>query len=369
MKKINFKLNSIVSGIAIAVVLASGSCKKQDEQAPLASEEAIGENAGIGKNSAKTLASGQVVRLADGRFQASVNGVTRYTGTDYIASINAAITGLTPGRTTKEWITIRTSGTSGDSGTTLKYVSMASYTGLDFTGATMTCNSSGLYIVPIMGDRKTDLEIKNFKVAGTPRYCVWFRGCNNMRISNVNFNISSPDMGLGLRIDNSTASTRNLTIDGTLVFKGGDNHIETVGVDGFTIGNVTSSNNRACGVLLNTSKNGTVGTVTGSYNSNGGGYATFRVANNNGPNVRCAKVYSRNSGRGFFSVSGSGGTTVTTVDIANNTGHGILLQNAYDTFVNGGTVSNSNRNIQHDNATNCRTVVNGRTYTAYDGIW
>jgi hypothetical protein len=246
---------------------------------------------------------------------------------------------------------------------------MQSYTGLDFSYATFNCNSSDLFIVPVLADRKTNVEVKNLKVTGNPRYGIWFKGCNNMIVSNIDMNIISPEMGLGLRVDNSTATTRNLTVNGSQVYRGGDMHIETYGLDGFNIGNVTTSNNRGCGVLLNQSKNGTVGTVTGNYNCNGGGYATFRVANNNGPNVRCAKVYSRYSGRGFFSVSGSGGTTITTVDIANNTGHGILIQNAYDTYINGGTVSNSGRNIQHDNATNCRTYVNGQTYTAYDGIW
>jgi hypothetical protein len=121
--------------------------------------------------------------------------------------------------------------------------------------------------------------------------------------------------------------------------------------------------------LLNQSRNGSVGTVTGSYNNNGGGYATFRVANSNGPNVTCAKVYSRNSGRGFFSVTGSNGTTVNTVDIANSTSHGIFLEDASNTRVNAGTVSNGHPNVQHVRTSNCRTAVNGQVYTAANGSW
>ena len=364
MNKLNFKLANVAMGLAVASILVTSSCKK-NEQADLTSEEVL--DGVSSKNSAQTMASGEVVRLSDGRWRATVNGVQRYLGTDYIGSINAAIGGLTAGRTTKEWIYIKNSGSSGGSGGVLKHVTMQSNTGLDFSGTTFNCNSGDALIVPVLGDRKTNIEVRNLKVTGNPRYGIWFKGCSNMIISNITMTLTA-DAGLGTRVDHSTGATRNLTINGTQTYSGGDMHIETYGLDGFNIGNVTTSNNRGCGVLLNQSKNGTVGTVTGNYNNNGGGYATFRVANGNGPNVSCTKVYSRNSGRGFFSVTGSNGTTIGSVDIANASG-GILLENASYTRINGGTVSNCGRNIQHSNATNCVTNVNGRTYTATYGIW
>jgi hypothetical protein len=366
MNKSNFSWSSIAAGMAIFAVLATSSCKK-DEATNTIQPELLTENSS--KDGANTLASiGEVIRLADGNWRASVNGVTRYTGTDYIASINAAIGGLTAGRTTKEWVTIKNSGSSGPSGGSLKFVNLQSYTGLDFSNTTFNCNSGDALIVPVQSDRKTQIEVKNLKVTGNPRYGIWFKGCTDMIVSNITMTLTA-DAGLGTRVDHSTAATRNLTINGTQTYSGGDMHIETYGLDGFNIGNVTTSNNRGCGVLLNQSKNGSVGTVTGNYNSNGGGYATFRVANNNGPNVTCAKVYSRNSGRGFFSVTGSNGTTVTTVDIANATSHGIFLEDASNTKVNGGTVSGSNPNVQHVRTSTCITKVNGQTYTAANGIW
>lgn len=320
-----------------------------------------------------TTSSGTVTG-SGGTFTAKVNGVSKYTGTDYIAAIQAACNGLTSGRTTKEWVTISVSGASGSSGGALKYVNLPSYTGLDFQNNTFNANSGDALIVPVLADRKTTIEVTNLKITGKPRYCIWFRGCNSMRISNINMNIGVPatDLGLGIRVDNSTASTSNLTISGSIVGVGGDNTIETYGVDGFSIGNVSSSNNAACGVLLNQSKNGSVGTVTGNNNSTTGsvtGYATFRCANSNGPNVTCAKVYSRGSGRGFFSVTGSNGCTVTTVDIAGTAIQGIFLQDASNTKVLGGTVSSGKPNVQHQNATNCSTKVNGQTYTAVNGTW
>jgi len=367
MNKSFFSLPLFSKNIAAAVLISMSACKKEDI-APVLSTDNISRVAAV---SAAAAASGEVVKLSSGQWRAMVNGVQKYLGNDYIAAINAAVGGLTPGRTSKEWVTIKNSGSSGNSGGAVKAVNLQSHTGLDFSNTTFNCNSNDLLIVPVQADRKTNIEVKNLKVTGNPRYGIWFKGCTNMAISNITMNLTngSGQYGLGIRVDHSTAATSNLTISGNINITGGDMSIETYGLDGFSIGNVTSSNNYGCGVLLNQSKNGTVGTVTGNYNCNGGGYATFRVANNNGPNVTCAKVYSRNSGRGFFSVSGSNGTTVNTVDIANNTSHGIFLEDASNTKVNGGTVSGCNPNVQHVRTTSCTTKVNGQTYTAANGKW
>ena len=130
-------------------------------------------------------------------------------------------------------------------------------------------------------------------------------------------------------------------------------------MDGFKIGDVTVTNSGACGLLLNDSRNGTVGKVTGHHNNKGGGYATFRVANKNGPNVKVQSVHSRDSGRGFFSVSGSHGTTINFVDIANTTSQGIFLEDASNTQVLGGTVKNGHPNCQLVRTTSSRLNVSG----------
>jgi hypothetical protein len=366
MKKIAMPVKAAASmAMAVAVILAGCSKNTVAPDQNTTSLSAPEQLAAVAATS-----SAEVVKIGS-NFRASVNGTQIYLGTDYIGAINAAIGGLTPGRTSKEWVTIKNSGSSGNSGGSVKAVNLQSYTGLDFSGTTFTCNGNDLLIVPVQADRKTQIEVKNLNVSGNPRYGIWFKGCTNMAISNITMNLTngSGQYGLGIRVDHSTAATSNLTISGNININGGDMSIETYGLDGFSIGNVTSSNNYGCGVLLNQSKNGSVGTVTGNYNCNGGGYATFRVANNNGPNVTCTKVYSRNSGRGFFSVSGSNGTTVSTVDIANSTSHGIFLEDASNTKVNAGTVSGGHPNVQHVRTSGCTTKVNGQTYTAANGSW
>lgn len=183
---------------------------------------------------------------------------------------------------------------------------------------------------------KTNVTIKNVTVTNSPRYAFLGRDCLNATISNFKMTNMAGSVG-GIRFDQA-GSSNGLTLADITATDVGGHAVEVWNADGFTIGNIRADRTTGCGLLLNRSKNGTVGTVTGNYNNQGGGYATFRVANGNGPNVNVTKVYSRNSGRGFFSVSGSGGTTVNTVDIASATSEGIYIQDATNTRVVSGKV-------------------------------
>lgn len=275
-------------------------------------------------------------------WRASVDGNNVYTGTRMVDAVNAAIDTMGPGT-----VNVLSSGSSGSDGGEVYGIRPQDGTVLDFHGNTITANGGEL-VVPVYCDRRNGITVRNLNVEGNPRYGMWFRGCSNVTLHNItmNLNISNP-VGLGIRVDASTGPARNLTISGNIRVEGSRTHgIETYGVDGFSIGDVTVNNSGGSGLLLNDSRNGTVGVVTGNRNNQGGGYATFRVANNNGPNVRVEGVYSRNSGRGFFSVSGSNGTTVRHVDIANPTAQGIFLEDASNTHVLSGSVSNGNPNCQ-----------------------
>ena len=183
---------------------------------------------------------------------------------------------------------------------------------------------------------KTNVTVKNVTVTNSPRYAYFARNCTNATISNFKMTNMKDSVG-GIRFD-IDGDASGLKMSDISAYDVGGQAIEIWNANGFTIGNVRADRTTGCGLLLNKSKNGTVGTVTGNYNNQGGGYATFRVANGNGPNVKVEKVYSRNSGRGFFSVSGSYGTTVNTVDIASSTKEGIYIQDATNTKVLSGKV-------------------------------
>lgn len=205
----------------------------------------------------------------------------------------------------------------------------------DFGGRTLDgSNITGDGLFRCFG--KSGVTIKNVTVTNNPRYAFLGRGCNNLTIQNFKMKNMGNSNG-GIRLDkgteNRTVILKDITADNI-----GGHAVELWDTNGFTIGKVTAKNTDGCGLLLNRSRNGTVDTVTGDKNDQNGGYATFRVANNNGSNVKVKKVVSRNSGRGFFSVSGSSGTTVDYVDIASSNKEGIYIQDSSNTLVKSGKV-------------------------------
>ena len=307
--------------------------------------------------SADAFADAEVTRSWRGTWSASVDGSTVYSGNRFFDAVNAAINDMGAGT-----INIRRSGNSGSDGGNVYSIRPRSNQVLDFHGNSINANGGNL-VVPVYCDRRNNIVIRNLRVTGNPRYGIWSRGCSNMTFENISMDLSyHSEVGLGLRVDASTGPSNDLTIRGNININGSTTHgIETYGVNGFSIGDVTVTNTGGSGLLLNDSRNGTVGRVSGHHNNQGGGYATFRVANNNGPNVVVESVYSRNSGRGFFSVSGSHGTTVKNVDIANSTKQNIFLENARDTHVLAGQVSNGNPNCQlvRTDTSNSSIRVNG----------
>lgn len=300
-------------------------------------------------------ADAEVTRQSDGQYLSRVDGNAVYLGSRYFDAINAAINNMGSGV-----VNIRNSGVSGPDGGSVYGIRPKSNQTLDFHGHQVTANGGEL-VVPVYCDRKNNITVRNLHVEGNPRYGVWFRGCSDIVFENITMDLDNNNpVGLGIRVDASSGPSSNLTIRGNININGAKGHaIETYSVDGFSIGDVTVTNNGGSGLLLNDSRNGTVGNVTGLYNNWGGGYATFRVANNNGPNVTVESVYSRYSGRGFFSVSGSHGTTVKHVDIDTTTSQGILIQNADNTHVLAGSVANGNPNCRFDNAGNSSIRVSG----------
>ncbi len=318
---------------AAALLLFASACTKNQQADPTPQAEALANVRAV------TAVSSAEVTGSSGTYTAKVNGVTKYTGTDYIAAIQAACNNLTAGRTSKETVLIKNSGSSGQSGGAIKAVNIPSYTVLDFANTTFNCNSSDQLIVPIQGERRTDIEIKNMKVTGNPRYGIWLKTCSNITLSNIIMTLNSSS-GLGIRVDDSKGDwSRNLTLTSCDISGSGDNAVETYGVDGFTIGTVTATNAGACGLLLNKSKNGTVGTVNATNCGRGTGYAGFRIANNAGPNIQVTTVNSTGCGRGFFSVTSSNGCTIGTLNAKDCQSHGALLENAQQIRINGGTIS------------------------------
>jgi hypothetical protein len=308
----------------------------------------------------KALAPTVIVSKSGDSWVVTDNGIVNSVSySDMFDAVNAAIGCLTTGRSTKEKVLIENSGESGNRTDTasVKSINLTSYTILDFSGNTIDCNavdSSGTaddYIVPILGSKASNISIRNLVVTGNPRYGIWLKSCEDMVLDNITMNLDCEDsnVGIGIRVDYSANSThpfsKNLYADDITITGAGDNAFETYGLDGFYIGTVTASDCDCCGLLLNYSKNGIVGTVDAtrcSYNNQTSGiYAAFRTANDNGPNVHVHQVTSVNCGRGFFSCTDSNGCVIDNVNITDSLAQGILIQNAQYVYVLGGTVSDT----------------------------
>jgi len=281
---------------------------------------------------------------SNGSWTARNGGSTVYTGTDMRAAVQAAIGSLTAGRTSKQRVVVRGSGSIAANAR----ISLPSYTALDVCGTIdVTGSGSGDY-APIYSRGTTQIEVQHLTVTGRPLYGIFMRNVTDVFLGEITMRLSG---GLGVRIDNrgdTSQWSRNITVE-TVNVSGASSHaMETYGVDGLTVGTVTARNVGESGLLLNQTINATIGTVDAEGAGAGTGYAAFRTANRNGrigssyaTNVRVGTVRARGGGRGIFCVSESGGLTVDRIDIASTGNNAILIENCYDVNIAGqsGTVN------------------------------
>jgi hypothetical protein len=272
-------------------------------------------------------------------------GSTVYTGTDMRAAVQAALNSLTAGRTSKQSVVVRGSGSISAGAR----ISVPSYTILDVCGNITATGSGSGDNAPIYSRGTRDIEIRWLNVRGAPLYGIFMRNVNNLVLGQINMQVSG---GLGVRIDNHggdrAVKVRNIRIDNVYISGATNQGVETYGVDGLTVGTVTTRNVGYSGLLLNDTINATVGTVDAENTGTGTGYAAFRMANRNGrigssypTNIRVGTVRARGGGRGIFCVSESGGAVIDRVDIANTGNNSVLIENCYNVTLAGasGTVN------------------------------
>ncbi|GIJ51225.1 hypothetical protein Val02_81110 [Virgisporangium aliadipatigenens] len=282
--------------------------------------------------------------LSGGTWTARNGSSVRYTGTDMVSAVQAAINSLSAGRTSKQRVVVWQGGTMSANAR----ISLPSYTTIDVCGTINVTGSGSGDKAPLYSRGATDVEIQHLTVTGAPIYGIFLRNVTNVVLGTIDMRLSG---GLGVRIDNrgdTSQWTRNVRVD-TVYVSGASSHaMETYGVDGLTVGTVTARNVGESGLLLNQTINATVGTVDAENAGAGTGYAAFRMANRNGrigssynTNIRVGTVRARGGGRGIFCVSESGGAVIDRVDIANTGNNAILVENCYNVGIatNGGTIS------------------------------
>ncbi|MEU7800372.1 RICIN domain-containing protein [Micromonospora arborensis] len=297
-----------------------------------------GTGCGSGSSNAEAVLSGSTWTARNG-------SSTVYSGSDMLAAMQAAVNSLSAGRTSKQRVVVRGSG-SMSAGSRL---SLPSYTTLAVCGTINVTGSGSGDQAPVYSRGTTDVEVQNLTLTGSPLYGIFMRNVNNLTLGQIDMRLSA---GLGVRIDNHggdrAVKVRNIRIDNVYVSGTGTHGVETYGVDGLTIGAVTARNTRDSGLLLNDTINATVGTVDAQGAGTGTGYAAFRMANRNGrvgnsypTNIRVGTVLASGGGRGIFCVSESGGAVIDRVTISNTGNNAILVENCYNVVIAGvsGTVT------------------------------
>ncbi|MCL8016702.1 hypothetical protein [Streptomyces sp. AS02] len=258
---------------------------------------------------------------------------TVYTGSDMRAAVQAAVNSLTSGRTARERVVVRGSG-SVSAGSR---ISLPSYTVLDVCGTINVTGSGSGDQAPVYSRGTRDVEVQHLNLTGSPLYGVFLRNVENVVLGQIDMRLSA---GLGVRIDNrgnTSQWTRNVRIDNVFVSGASSHAVETYGVDGITIGTVTARNVGESGLLFNQTVNATVGKVDAENAGTGTGYAAFRMANRNGrvgssypTNIRVGEVIARGGGRGVFCVSESGGAVIDKVTLNNTGNNSVLIENCYN---------------------------------------
>lgn len=217
-------------------------------------------------------------------------------------------------------------------------------------GNTFTVAHTG-YVVWCKG--VNNIAVYDMTINSGTSYVFRISACNNVILSGININGGY----IGMRCESSDSSSpwnftsTNLTVTNCRFENLGSHGLETYGIDGITVDNIVARNNTECGVLLNNTRNGTIGTVDAYRCSYGGGYAGLRFANNCW-NLTASNLIATECGRGFFTVSTVKDCTLLNATIRNCTSHAILLQNSDNVVVAAGTFNGDGLN--HYTSVNCQ---------------
>lgn len=320
-KALDVRQLSIEDGSRISQYDSHGGPNQQWRLIPVGG----GTGCGSGSFQAEVAASG-------GAWTARNGATTVYNGPSMLGAMRAAVGSLTPGRTAKERVVVRSSGTIAAN----QSLDLPSHTIFESCGTiNVTGTPTGDNAV-VRGRNVTNIEIPHLSVTGGPWFGIFVRNGSNIRLGQIDLRLSG---GLGIRIDNHANRSVRVTgvqLDHVYVEGTGNHGVETYGVDGLTVGTVVARDTAFSGLLLNDTINATVGTVDATGAGTGTGYAAFRMANRNGrigtgypTNIRVGEVIARGGGRGVFCVSESGGAVIDRVDIAETGSNAILIENCY----------------------------------------
>lgn len=209
-----------------------------------------------------------------------------------------------------------------------------------FHDNTFTTTHTG---VAVQARNVANVRVYDMKINASRNFYVFrFSGCNKAVLSGISINGG----GIGMRLESSTArdvwnyTYYDLTVSNCYYENLTSHGLETYSVDRFNITGIIAKNNGECGVLLNNSRNGSIGTVDSYRCCYKGGYAGLRFANTCF-NVTTESLVARECGRGLFVTSGSYDIHVKKAMVIDcidtwGTGRGIWLEKTPDCSVESG---------------------------------
>ena len=256
-----------------------------------------------------------------------------YSGPEYLIAIQAALDSISSGQR----VSVMASGSIGEN--TISIDSGKIFEGCGSIDVGFRSGRGAIESLDTVG-----ASIPYLTLTGNPYFGMRFYGTRDLTLGQITMNLSG---GLGIRFERDEAANSNVKMDVIDVTGAGSHAVETWNIDGLEINQVIARDVGECGLLLQETTNAWVGLVDGDNVASGTGYATLRMANNNGQNadgnydtnVYIDQVISRGGGRGVFCVSQSGGAVIKNVDLADNGNNAILIENCYNVAINGGTVN------------------------------
>ena len=307
--------------------------------------------------------------------------------------VNEAFNLLTPDRTTKEKVSVITSGSTGPASKNQNStvyrtnrmlssvaINVKSFVILDFENNYIFVDDSQTF----KNDAGTEYNINCF--------IDMERGINNSTICNINlmgihvygaflaqsyfilfknFNIQiakgqSRSSGIGIRAQSQANAVCNVELSrwshdlyfdncsfcGTL-----EHGIETFNVYNVYANTIKCTDIGGCGILLNCTYNAWINEVIGVRCCASGTYAAARFANDAGPNINIHYVYGEACGNGVFLVSSSNGITIDKINLVNTHSTPVYVGGSAGLHIQSGKILTNGGNIKFSN-------FNGTTGTA-----
>lgn len=314
--KTNYSFRTLLlKAAAMAVIIVAASCSK--------TENPVGEDvsviSGTSKTSAKALYVNEV-RASGSNYVWRVNNVDQGTTSSLATAINNAI-----GTGNREVHVLA-------GGTLSSQINLQPGLVLRCHHVTFNKNHTGY---GFYRDGSGNIKIYDMILNNNTNMGIRTSRASDIYIQNVRIYGGS----IGIRIDSHPSRpyeagrwVYNVHIQDCRFENGSSHGLETYSVDGFKAYGIVARNMGECGVLLNQTVNGTLGTVNAYRCSYNGEYAGLRLANNCS-NVTTNMLIADQCGRGYFVLTGSNNIKLNNSRITGCTNIGIWLENVVNCSV------------------------------------